>query len=260
MQIAPEVVNPPQRQTGHPARKTRPTKKTGPQQSHVSQEETLNPDNLQGVGALLPSVSEKLPKPKPPQGVGALVSNDREGKRCQALSFHENTVSNKSALSRISNNVDDSHTANITASASPPAKKNPQPHCPPKPWAQQGEQVSSSVQEEGKGEPVLGLSHSYVTNTATAYNKKNTDDNHQHITTKTTLTSGQLAKKATQPHCSPKAGALPGEKVSSPVQDIEPMRPSLQDQPYLQAFTELKEMNSHSPSHSPKEPRFSTLL
>ncbi|CAI8048331.1 hypothetical protein GBAR_LOCUS26677 [Geodia barretti] len=163
VQIAPEVVNPPLRQTGHPSHKNRLTKKTGPQQSHLSQEKTLNPDNLQGVGVLLPCVSEKLPKPKAPQGgVGALVSNDR-------------------------------------------VKKN---------GALQGPQVSSSVQEEGKGVPALGLSLSYVTNAATGYNKKNPDDNDT-----TTKTQGQLAKKATQPRCSPKLGAQPGEKVSSPIQE-----------------------------------------
>ena len=344
VQIAPEVVNPPLRQTGHTTRKTRTTKKTGPQQSHVSQEETLNPDNLQGVGALLPSVSEKMPKPKAPQGgVGALVSNDREGKRGQALSSHENPVSNKSALSRISKNVDGSHqhnTTNITASASPPAKENPQPHCPPKPGALQGEQVSSS---EEKGEPVLGLSLSYVTKRTTQphcspkvealpgekvsspiqeegrgdpafgltlSNKANTtnksllsptsgklDVNHQH----TTASSSPQAKRTTQPHSSQKAGAPQGEQVSSPIQeegeghpalslplphamqtkpedenhgknskalsssssvnDMEPRLTSLQDQPCIQTFTELKEMDSYSPSHSPpKESHFSTLL
>jgi hypothetical protein len=333
VQIAPEVVNPPLRQTGHPARKNRSTKKTGPQQL---QEKTLNPDNLQGVGVLLPSVSEKLPKPKAPQ---------------VSLSFHENTVSNKSALPRISKNVDDSHqhnTTNITASASPPAKNNPQPHCHPKPGALQGAQVSSSVREEEKGEPALSLScmtkrttqpHcspklgalpgekvsfpiqeegrrepafsltlSNKTNVATLCNESllsptsgKLDVDHQQKITHTTASSSPQAKMTTQPHSLQKLGATQGEQVSSPIQeegeghqassfplshsmktkpedknhgknskalsssspvnDIEPRRPSLQDQPCIQTFTELKEMDSPSPSHSPpEESQFSTLL
>ena len=51
---------------------------------------------------------------------------------------------------------------------------------------------------------------------------------------------------------------LPQEKASGAE---KPSRPSLQDQPCIQPLTELKEMDSHSPSHSPpKESQFSTLL